>query len=631
MRRLLPVVIAILAMATFLPALDGQFLTWDDDVNLVTNEAYRGLGWPQLRWAFSNVRMGHYIPLTWLTFSLNYATGAMNPWGYHALNLVLHGANAALFYLIARRLVAAARAGGRQDGYQDAITEWGAAAAALVFALHPLRVESVAWITERRDVLSGFFFLAAVLAYLRSVEAGHRVERPWLAASLLLFTGGLLSKASVMVLPAVLVLLDAYPLRRGALPWRRLFVEKIGYWALGLIGAVGALVALRVSGLRITSYGSYGPEARAAMVAYTFWFYPSAWVWPVRLSPLYELPGTVDPLAWRFLGPIMGLIAVTAVLWTLRDRWPAGLAAWAYSALVLLPISGVVHSGFQLAHDRYSYLSGLGLALLAGGAVCWLLTAAGARRVSPGVLVLALTAAALVVTTLAIGSWQQARIWRDSETLWRWAVEADPRCALCANNLASLLLNSHPRSAGELGEAEALARRAVALNPAYDSPYNTLGAILAARHDDRGAEAAFRQAMQLAPERVVSTANLGALFARNGRYAEALPLLRTARVKDPRNVDVRENLRLASHNQGVAAMRAGRLDEAVTLFEEVADITPDDADAHRTLGLLLWIQGQRDAARVHLERAVALRPTEEGLRALLTRFQTDPDHPPALQ
>ncbi|MGH7415597.1 MAG: hypothetical protein ACREKJ_15480, partial [Candidatus Rokuibacteriota bacterium] len=417
-------------MACFLPALGGQFLTWDDDFNFLGNESYRGLGWPQVRWAFSNVRMGHYIPLTWLSFSGNYAAGGMNPWGYHLVNLILHAANAVAFYLIARRLLAAARDGGRQDARAEMPLAWGAAAAALVFALHPLRVESVAWITERRDVLSGFFFLTAVLAYLRGVEAGRGIERRWLAGSLLLFAGGLLSKASVMTLPAVLVLLDAYPLRRGAFAWRRLIVEKAGYWLLALAGAIGALVALRLSGLRITTYGAYGPDARAAMVAYSLWFYPSAWVWPVKLSPMYELPARVDPLSWKFLGPIIGLVAVTALLFLLRRRWPAGLAAWGHSALMVLPTSGVVHAGFQLAHDRYSYLSGLGFALLAGGAIMWILRACKGKRVSRPVAAATLGAAALVVVALGAASWQQARIWRDSESLWRWSLEADTRCAV---------------------------------------------------------------------------------------------------------------------------------------------------------------------------------------------------------
>jgi protein O-mannosyl-transferase len=630
-RRLLPALIGVLTFTVFTATLPGEFLTWDDDINLVSNEFYRGLGWPQIRWAFSTVRMGHYIPLTWLGFSANYVAGGMNPWGYHLVNVILHAANAVTFYFVARRLLAAARDGGRQDRRADAALAWGAATAALVFALHPLRVESVAWITERRDVQSGLFFLGAILAYLRAVETGERIERRWLAASLSLFAGGLLSKASVMVLPAVLVLLDVYPLRRRALAWRRLVIEHAGYWALGAIGAGGALIALRLSGLRLTSYGVYGPEARAAMVAYSFWFYPSTWAWPVRLSPMYELPARVDPLSGRFLGPTIGLIAVTVLLLLLRKRWPAGLAAWTYSALVILPISGVVHAGFQLAHDRYSYLSGLGFALLTGAAIAWVLAAPRGKRVGRPVLAGAFGLTALVIATLGVQSWQQARVWRDSETLWRWSLEADPRCAVCANNLAALIINMPAHNSAQLAEAEALARRALGLNPSYDSSYNTLGAVLAERHDDAAAEAAFLQATRLAPNRVAPLANLGALYARNGRHSEALPLLRNAWAKDPSYPGLRTNLGFTLRNSGIALGREGRLSEAISLLEDAAALIPDDADVHRNLGLALWEQGRAGSAAPHLERAAGLRPGDDSSQRLLARFRADPAHPPSLR
>lgn len=620
MRRLAPLLVGLLAFVAFLPALHGQFLAWDDDVNLVTNEHYRGLGWPQVRWAFSNVRMGHYIPITWLSFSANYAAGGMDPRGYHLVSQLVHAANAIAFYFVARRLLAAARDGGRQAGRADPAVIWGGATAALVFAVHPLRVESVAWVTERRDVLSGFFFLTAVLAYLRAVEARDRPAPPWIAGSLALFAAGLLSKASIMALPAALVLLDVYPLRRGAFTWRHLVVEKAGHWIVGGAGALGALVALEVSGLRITSYGVYGPAARIAMVAYSFWFYPAAWAWPVHLSPLYELPASVDPLAWRFLGPAVGVVALTVALWLLRRRWPAGLAAWVYSGLMILPVSGVVHSGFQLAHDRYSYLSGLGFALLGGGAVAWLLDAARARRVGRPVVAAATGVAVLALIALGTGAWQQSRIWANSETLWRWGVEVDPRCAVCANNLATVLLNRPARTPAELIEAEGLARRAVAVNPAYDSAYTTLGTILVARQDARGAEQVFREAMRLAPERPAAAANLGALYARAGRYEEALPLLRTAWAKQPDTPWVRANLGQALRDRGIVLAGQRRLAEAVALFEEALRVTPDDADVHRNLGLALWQQGRREEAGPHLERAAALKPDED-TRGLLAQYR----------
>jgi Flp pilus assembly protein TadD len=629
MRRLLALVIGILSVVAFLPALDGKFLTWDDDVNFLTNESYRGLGWAQIRWAFSNVRMGHYIPLTWLSLSANYVAGGMNPWSYHLVSLLIHAANAILFYLVARRLLAAARDGGRQTAHREALLVAGAATAALVFALHPLRVESVAWITERRDVLSGLFFLAAILAYLRGVEAGERLEPRWRTYSLLLFTAGLLSKASVMTLPAVLVLLDVYPLRRNAFTWRRLVVEKAGYWALALAGAVGALVALRLSGLRITPYAAYGPEARVAMVAYSFWFYPSTWAWPVRLSPMYELPARLDPLSPRFLLPALGLVAVTTLLVLLRKRWPGGLAAWVYSAMMLLPISGVVHAGFQLAHDRYSYLSGLGFALVAGGAIAWILRATGDRRVSRPVAAGALGVAALGVAALGVGSWQQSRVWLDSETLWRWGVEADPRCAICADNLAALLVDSD--NAARLREAEQLARYALSIDPTHDSSYNTLGIVLAQRHADQEAEAAFRRAIQLAPDRVTPLVNLGILYARGGRHAEAVALLRAAFAKSPEHAGLRTHLVLALRNDGIVQTRAGHFPEAEELFREALDLTPDDPEIHRNLGLALWERGRTDAAGAHLERAAALRPGDAEAERLLAQFRADPGRPPKLR
>ena len=626
MRRLLPIVIVVASIVAFLPALHGQFLAWDDDVNFLWNESYRGLGWPQIRWAFANVRMGHYIPVTWLTFSASYALGGMDPWGYHLVNLILHATNALVFYLVGRRLLAAARDEGAQEGRGDPRVVWAAAGAALVFALHPLRVESVAWITERRDVLSGLFFLTAVLAYLRGVEGGGRIEPRWRACSLVLFAAGLLSKASVMTLPAVLVLLDLYPLRRGALAWRRLVVEKAEYWVLALAGAVGALVALRLSGSRITPYAAYGPEARLTMTAYSFWFYPAAWVWPVRLSPMYELPAHLEPLSARFMLPALGLVLVTIALILLRRRYPGGLAAWTYSALVILPISGVVHSGFQLAHDRYSYLSGLGFALLAGGAIAWIMGSAAERRVSRPVAAAALGAAVALLVVLGVGSWQQSRVWRDSETLWRWSLEADPGCAICANNLAVLFIDTD--NPERQREGERLARQALTANPSYDSAHTTLGAFLARRGEDREAEAAFRRAMELEPARLSAQVNLGVLYARGGRHAEALPLLRNAFARAPGHPGLRVHLGQTLRNEGIEQARAGRLEQAAALLAESARLTPEDPGVHRSLGLVFWEQGRLDEAKTHLERVVALRPGDPDAERLLARFSEDPGHPP---
>ena len=173
---ILPVLVFALGGAAFLPSLQGQFLDWDDSVNFVANPHYRGLGWGQIKWMLSATLMGHYIPVTWMSFGLNYVLGGMSPWGYHLGNVLLHATSTVLVYLIARRILAAAASAGSQDGRAAAAIAWASAFAALLWALHPLRVESVAWITERRDVLCGVFFLGAVLAYLKGVERGGAVR-----------------------------------------------------------------------------------------------------------------------------------------------------------------------------------------------------------------------------------------------------------------------------------------------------------------------------------------------------------------------------------------------------------------------------------------------------------------------
>ena len=239
-------VVALLTIVTFLPALRNEFVGgFDDAKNFLTNPHYRGLGWTQLEWMFTTTHMGQYVPLTWITLGLDYLLWGMNAAGYHLTSLLLHAVTAVLFYSVSRRLIG--RATGRPEAWATAA---GAAVAALLFAVHPLRVESVVWVTERRDVVSGVFYMLALLAWFRAVEREPR-SRPWYWASVALFAGALLSKALTVALPVVLLVLDVYPLRRlgGAQGWwtpgaRRVYAEKAPFVALAAVAAVIALVAI---------------------------------------------------------------------------------------------------------------------------------------------------------------------------------------------------------------------------------------------------------------------------------------------------------------------------------------------------------------------------------------------------
>jgi protein O-mannosyl-transferase len=559
LHRLLPIAVFAVVFVAFVPALDGQFLDWDDDINFLNNPGFRGLGWAQLKWMWTQTLMGHYIPLTWMSLGLNYALGGMDPWGYHLGNVLIHAINAAIFYFVARRLLVAA---GFSDG---AAPVWGAAFAAVAFGAHPLRAESVAWVTERRDVLCGLFFLLAILMYLISLDPN--AGRGMRFASIAAFGAALLCKAQAVPLPLALLILDAYPLRRLRLGWRSLASEKLPYFALALVGGVVAIIATR-NGATFTSYAQYGPGARLAMTGYGITFYPWKWLWPTNLGPLYELPAQVDPFSARFLFPLLAMVSTTALLVILRHRWPAGLAAWAYSAVMLLPLVGPLHTGNQLAHDRYSYLSGLGFAALAGGGLACLLWAVGRGMLSPLIGRVGLAAAALIVLGLGSATWVQASGWRDSETLWSWAVETHPECAICLNNLALTYMSRNQRR-----DAEALLRQSLAIRE-HTMTHNNLGGLLELQGRPDEAEQEYREALRLKPDLPQALSNLGELLVKQDRYADAIPPLRRVFLTSPDLPGLRTNLARALRERGDELARLGRDADAAELRAEASRVQP---------------------------------------------------------
>ena len=627
--RWLPGLVAVLAFLAFLPALQAGFVNWDDEAGFLTNPAYRGLGPVQLGWMFTTTLLGHWSPLVWVTWGFNYVVGGLDPWGYHLGNLFIHAVNAGLLWLVARRLLATGLGAPIASGPIAA----GATLAALVWGLHPLQAESVAWASGRRDVLCGFFYLLAALAYLRGVAAGAPIERRWWGLSLGAFGAALASKAIAMTLPLSLLLLDVYPLRRRGLGWRALLREKVPYALLAAVAAGVALIARQETG-SITAYDQYGAGARVALAGYTFWFHPWTFVWPSGLSPMYELPRSVDLAQARFLGPLLVVIAVTAVLVQQKRRWPAGLAAWAQSAIVLAPISGLVHSGNQLAADRYSYLSTLGLAVLAGAALAWTWQRAAERPARAWTRPVAAITATLVVAALGVGAAIQTAVWRNSEALWRRAVEVDPACSLCESNLGRVVARpgrfpeaeSHVRRAialrpdrpgphenlgmimlaqGRYREAEEDFRRAASLDPERAASRNALGVALASQGRGVEAEAEFREAARLSPRTVDAFANLGVLYLRQGRHEEALPPLRRALALDASRAGTRLDLGRALWSRAIELVRQGQLGEAGRLWQEASTLAPEDPAALRALGRALAERGRGGEVVPILEQAAA--------------------------
>lgn len=561
-----PLLVAVATALPFLSVVSGSFLNWDDDVNFLGNEAYRGLGPEQIRWAFTSVMFGHYIPLTRLTFGLNFVLGGMDPFSYHLLNVLVHALNAALFYLVARRLLAAASDGGRQERRGDRDVAVGAAVAALVFGVHPLRVEPVAWITGRADLLCGTFVLLATWAYLRAVEGDGAARRGFMLAATAALAGALLSKGVAVSVPAAWVLLDVYPLRRRRRGLRRLLIEKLPALCVALAAMAVILYAVRL-GTVLTPSSSYGLAARVGVAAYSFVISGVRFFWPFALSPLHEMPARASLLEPRFALALAGAALLTIVLAALRRRWPGPLAAWTLSMLVLGPTSAAVKVTTDLAPDRHSYLAGLGFAALAGGGALHLIRAVERGALAPLVGRVAAAAGTVIMVALGATSWSYSEIWRHPESLWRWAIEVDETCAVCHSNLGQVLMvgtGGPPKAA----EAEPLFRRAVALRPDHPAANLNLGTALMVQGRYAEAEAPLRRAIAQAPTALICQERLGSLYLLQKRYDEAIPLLRGVLTRAPHAVTVRGYLIEALRGRALALQTTGLAAQAEPLLAE---------------------------------------------------------------
>lgn len=504
-RILVPMAVAILTAVCFLPTLSGSFLNWDDNANFLDDVDHRGLGSKQVRWAFTSVAFGHYIPLTRLTWSMSYALGGMDPWGYHAVNVLLHALNALLFYFVAHRLLGAAVTGGDQHA-SGAQLDFSAAAAiaAVVFGIHPLRVESVAWISARPDLLSATFALLAVLGYLRAVDRRGPARRGPMLTCALTFAAAVLSKGAVLPLPVTLVLLDVYPLRRlRQVGWRPLLKEKIPLMVVMIAGAAVVVQAVREGS--VLTISEHGVLARASLGAHAVVTSLTRFIWPASLSPLYEMPLEVSPLEPRFALALSAAILITLFLVRLRAWWPAGLTVWTFSALMLSPVSIALRMGADLAPDRYTYLSGLGFGTLSGAAALTMIRLRRDGAIRRSTAWAAALTGLVAIAGLGVTSWNFCRVWTSSETLWRWAVELDPACSICHGKLAESALGA-PGGASRAAEAEVSLRRAIALRPDLPDAYFNLGAALIIQGRHAEAEVPFRSYMERVPIRVLRNA-----------------------------------------------------------------------------------------------------------------------------
>lgn len=445
--RLLAAAIFVTSAAVFWPALKLPFLHWDDAQNIIENPLLR-FDAPGLSWMLTGSKLGHWQPSTWLSLALDRAVWGGNPLGYHLTNLLLHACNAVLVFLLARRLRlgGAPRLGGGERCQSAAVY------AALFWALHPLRVESVAWVTERRDVLCGAFALAAALAYTHG-----RRPSPWARrCALILSALAMTAKVFAVVLPAVWLVLDlrlegaaAHPL--GAARWR----AKLRYLPIVFVALVMNIGAQADSGAAVT-WARFGLGPRLAQSFFNLAFYPWKTLCPAGLAPLYEISIRLQPEPFTLAASTVVTAAV--LVWLARRRAPGlGQAALAY-ALLLLPALGLFKSGRMVAADRWSYLPAIPLSLLAAGALTRVFSAMPARAL-----------ATTVAVVLAVLTRRQIPIWSSDEALWERARAASPLSYFAIERQAEAAQRAGHTAAAASLFAEAKLLRRIVLERAADA------------------------------------------------------------------------------------------------------------------------------------------------------------------
>ena len=577
----------LLAAATagvYSRACRNGFVNYDDNTYVEENAHVRhGLTAESVRWAFTTTEMVNWHPLTWLSFELDDQVFGLKPAGFHLTNVVLHVLDALLLFVALRALTGAV---------------WRSGFVAALFALHPLHVESVAWISERKDTLSTLFGMLTLAAY--AVYA----RRPGVLRYVLVavpFALGLMAKSMLVTLPFVLLLLDCWPLRRRAAeaaPALRLLLEKVPLLLLAAASGAVTLLAQRQGG-EANPVGELPLRLENAAVSYVA--YLGKTLWPDGLVPFYPFPTHPYPV-WQVAGAFLLLVGISAGCLLLARRAPYLAVGWLWFLGTLVPVIGLVQvlGGFARA-DRYTYVPLIGVFLMG----VWGAADLASRLRAPALLPAA--AGVVLLAACVAATWVQIGYWHDSTALWSHTLVVDPDNYLAHNNLGTVHLLE-----GKVDEAMRHYEASVRAEPTYALAHYNLGCALAEKGRTGEAVRQYREALRYNPHYADAHNNLGALLFLQGDADGALREFTAA-------LENAANPALAHNNRGLALFRTGRTAEAVAEFEEAVRRDPGSADAHNNLGEALYAQGRVDPAIAQFEEALRLDPGNARARANLNQ------------
>ena len=625
-------IVALIALATtavYWQVSGFQLVNFDDALYITQNAHIQsGLTGESVSWAFTTGYESNWMPLVWLSYMLDRHIFGLSPGGLHFTNLLLHILASIAFFLAFDRMTR---------------SPWRSGFVAALFALHPAHVESVAWVAERKDVLSGLLWALTLLAYARYAERpGVRRYLP----VLLLFALGLMAKPMLVTLPFTLLLLDYWPLGRfsnansRALSRRALIWEKAPLFALSAASCVVTYLVQKAGGA-VGSLDRLPIGVRFANAIVSYISYAGKMLWPANLAVIYPHPGPSLPV-WQVVVSAGLLLVVTLLVFVAAGKRPYLPAGWLWYLGTLLPVIGLVQVGNQAMADRYTYIPLIGLFLIAAHLIPDLV-----GRSRPVATRLWLPAAAGLLVLAAL-SWRQIGYWRDSVTLFTRAIDCTSRNYIAHGNLGTALGKK-----GKSEEALRHLRKALEINPRYAEGHNNLGVALDGRGLTREAVQEFRSALQLNPKSARARNNMAGALSKLGRYDEAAEQAREAlRIApdeaeghyqfglalagkedlDEAIAEYSEAVRIdpghaeAHSNLGVILGMQGRLDRAIRHFRMAAKLVPDDADTHQNLAVALYLKGDYAAAwkEIHLCRKYGGRPEPRFLRDL-SRKMPDPD------
>ena len=554
---LLSAFVLLWILMAFKPVVRNDFVNWDDFRMFLDNVDHKGPWESRLRAAWTSHRLGEYMPVTWMTFAVDRSLWRDNPAGYHFTSVFLHAGAAVVVLFLARRLLRVALG----PGPEGSSGLWGGATlAALAFAIHPLRVEPVAWASARGTIVGGLLLLVSVLVYVDGWEhAGQdgRIPKPWLLGSLTLFAASLLARASGLVLPLVLVVLDVYPLRRlgGHRSWfgpasRPVWGEKLWFGVLSLCTVPMAYLARGDQVGDIWRF-AYEPSIALTWGVYSIAFYLWKMILPGGLSPIYKMPSADDLMLGQVLLGLGVILGVTAAAISIRKRWPGILTAWLVYLIMIAPLSGILPFGrLRSAADRYTYLACVGFAILGGGAATlgWRAFRAGRLRRSRALVIGTVTV--LVLVGWSVLTWTQVRVWHNGLSLWGWALNVAPSSPVVQNNLGWAWAQT-----GAFARAEVHSRLAAREWPNNPIVLQTLGRILAAQGRFDEASAVLLRAVEAAPTWPEARTDLGSVLHESGEDARAIAHLERAVRLDPADPRSQEFL-------GRTLAAVGRAEEA---------------------------------------------------------------------